>query len=151
MFAMWLVGGIVITGIMVILEKPRFNIAQRAFIFTPLLALLLFPLFVAAAVRFRRDAATHKRLMLLATILLLAAATRRALSFVGLDAGPYGTYFVTYLLFLLPLVIHDLTRLHRLHPATAWGGAILLLRHALHAGVAFTDQWQHLAARITPH
>jgi uncharacterized membrane protein len=150
MAGVWLVAGIVITGFMVVLGKPRFSIAERAFIFTPLLALILFPLFVAAAIRFRRDAGTHKRLMLLATIMLIAAGTRRALKLVGIELGPYETHFVTYALFLLPLVIYDVSKLHRLHPATAWGGAILLLRHALHAAVAYTDQWQHLAARMTP-
>jgi hypothetical protein len=145
-----LAAGIVITGFIVVLGKPRFNIASRAFIFTPLLALILFPLFVGVAIRFRRDAATHKRWMLLATILLMTAGTRRVLHLLGIEAGPYVAELVTYALLLLPLVIYDVTRLRRLHPATAWGGAILLLRHGLHAGVAFTDQWQELAARITP-
>jgi len=149
MAGMGLVVGIVITGFIVVLGKPRFNIASRAFIFTPLLALVLFPAFVGVAIRFRRNASVHKRWMLLATILLMSAGTRRVLHLLGVDTGPYVVEFVTYALLLLPLVVYDVTRLHRLHPATAWGGAILLLRHALHAGVAFTDQWQHLAATIT--
>jgi uncharacterized membrane protein len=141
----------VITGFMVVLGKPRFNIASRAFIFTPLLGLILFPLFVAAAIRLRRDAQAHKRLMLLATILLITAGTRRVLHLLGFEPGPYVAELVTYALLLLPLAIYDLTRLHRLHPVTAWGGAILLLRHALHAAVAYTDGWQHFAARVTAH
>lgn len=139
----------VITGFMVVLGKPRFNIASRAFIFTPLLALILFPLFVAAAIRFRHDASTHKRLMLLATILLMSAPVRRVLHLLGLDTNPYLVEVATYALLLLPLVIFDLQTQKRIHLATVWGGAILLLRHALHAGVAFTDEWQHLAARMT--
>jgi uncharacterized membrane protein len=145
-----LVVGIVITGYTVVLGKPRFNAFERAFIFTPMLTLILFPLFVFAAIRFRRDAGTHKRLMLLATIMLVTGATRRALHLLGFEVGLYETHFITYALFLLPLVIFDITRLHRLHPATAWGGAILLLRHALQSMVGYTDQWQHFAARITP-
>jgi len=140
----------VITGFMVVLGKPRPNIATRAFIFTPLLGLILFPLFVGAALRFRRNAAAHKRLMLLATILLISAGTRRVLHLLGVEAGPYVAEFVTYALLLLPLAVYDLVRFHRLHPVTAWGGAILLLRHVLHAAVAYTDGWQHFAARITP-
>jgi uncharacterized membrane protein len=148
-FGVALMVAMVITGFMIVLGKPRFNIASRAFIFTPLLGLILFPLFVGAAIRFRREASAHKRWMLLATILLMTAGTRRILHMLGVEAGPYVAEFVTYALLLLPLVIYDLVRLHRLHPVTAWGGAILLLRHALHAAVAFTDQWQHLAARMT--
>ena len=140
----------VITGFMVVLGKPRPNIATRAFIFTPLLGLMLFPLFVGAALHFRRNAAAHKRLMLLATILLITAGTRRVLHLLGAEAGPYVAEVVTYALLLLPLAVYDLVRFHRLHAVTAWGGAILLLRHVLHAAVAYTDGWQHFAARITP-
>ena len=118
MFGIALVAGIVISGFMVVLGKPRFNIASRAFIFTPLLALILFPLFVGAAIRFRRDASAHKRWMLLATILLMSAGTRRVLHLLGIEAGPYVAEFVTYALLLLPLVVYDVARLHRLHPAT---------------------------------
>src|SRR4051794_24249248 len=41
----------VVTGFMVVLQKPRPSEATRAFIFTPLLSLVLFPMFVAAAIR----------------------------------------------------------------------------------------------------
>jgi hypothetical protein len=140
----------VITGFMVVLGKPRPTIFSRAFIFTPLLGLILFPLFVGAAIRFRRNAAAHKRLMVLATILLMTAGVRRVLHLLGVEAGPYVAEFATYAVLLLPLAIYDLTRLHRLHTVTAWGGAILLLRHALHAAVAYTDVWQQFAARVTP-
>jgi uncharacterized membrane protein len=140
----------VITGFMVVLGKPRPTIFSRAFIFTPLLGLILFPLFVGAAIRFRRNPAAHKRLMLLATILLMTAGTRRVLHLLGVDAGPYVADFATYGLLLLPLAVYDLTRFHRLHAVTAGGGAILLVRHALHAAVAYTDVWQHFAARVTP-
>jgi uncharacterized membrane protein len=147
--AVALMAAMVITGFMVVLGKPRFNIAARAFIFTPLLNLVLFPLFVGAAIRFRRDAQAHKRLMLLATSLLMTAGTRRVLHLFGLEPGPYVAEFATYAVVLLPLVIYDVTRFHRLHAVTAWGGAILLLRHVLHAGVAYTDEWQQFAARVT--
>jgi len=150
MVGLFLVVGIVITGYIVLLGKPRFNAFERAFIFTPMLTLILFPLFVATAIRFRRDAGTHKRLMLLASIMLIAGAARRALHLIGIEVGLYETHFITYALFLIPLAIYDVTRLHRLHAATAWGGAILLLRHALQATVGYTDQWQHFAAQITP-
>ena len=87
--------------------------------------------------------------MLLATILLITAGTRRVFHLLGVEAGPYVAEFVTYALLLLPLAVYDLIRFHRLHAVTAWGGAILLLRHALHAAVAYTDTWQQFAARVT--
>jgi len=45
--AVGLVAVMVITGYMVIFGKPRPTAAARAFIFTPMLSLLLFPMFVA--------------------------------------------------------------------------------------------------------
>ena len=73
--------------------------------------MILFPLFVGVALRFRRNAAAHKRLMLLATIMLIGGVSRRALHLVGIEVGLYETHFITYALFLLPLVIYDVTRL----------------------------------------
>jgi hypothetical protein len=139
----------VVTGVFVIAGKPRPTAASRAFIFTPLITLVLFPLFIAVALRFRRDAATHKRLMLLATMMLLSAATLRVLMFFDINPLPYGHYVATYLLILVPLAIYDLARLGKLHAATAWGGAILIARHGLHELVAYSPQWQSVAAWLT--
>lgn len=139
----------VVTGYFVIVGKPRPTAGSRAFIFTPLVTLVLFPLFVAAALRFRRDPATHKRLMLLATLMLLGAAMTRILLFFDINPFPYLHYVVAYVLILVPLVIYDLVRLGKLHRATAWGGGILIARHALHELVAYTPQWQEAAAWLT--
>jgi hypothetical protein len=148
--AVGLVMLMVITGYMVILGKPRPTAAARAFIFTPMLSLLLFPLFVAAAIHFRRDPATHKRLMLLATMAIATAGIARLMVMLGLDATHYRAYAATYAVLLLPLIIFDLTRLGTLHRSTAWGSALLLVRHALHQVLANTDQWQRIAAWLTP-
>ncbi|MEP6919294.1 MAG: hypothetical protein ABJC89_26870 [Acidobacteriota bacterium] len=78
-----------------ILGKPRPTAAARAFIFTPMLSLLLFPLLVAAAIYFRRDSATHKRLMLLATMVIATAGISRLMVMLGLDATHYRGYAAT--------------------------------------------------------
>jgi len=141
----------VITGYMVIVGKPRPTPFTRAFIFTPMLSLLLFPVLFGLAIRFRRDPATHKRLMLLATIAIANAGVSRLLRMVGLEAVRYFQgYAVTYLLLLLPLIAFDLIRLRKLHPATVWGMVILIARHPLHAAIAHTDTWQRFAAWLTP-
>jgi hypothetical protein len=147
--ALALVVLMVVTGVMVVLQKPRPTEMARAFIFTPLLSLTLFPLFVAAAIHFRRDAATHKRLMLLATLLFMGAPMTRLMIMAGFKPGPYTHHLLSYLVLLVPLALYDLWRFRRLHPATMWGGAILLMRHPLHEIVAFTPAWQRLAAAIT--
>ena len=140
----------VITGYVVIFGKPRPTAFMRAFIFTPILSLVLFPVFVGIAIYFRRDPATHKRLMLLATILIANAGVARLLGMLGWSGGFYRPWIATYGLLLLPLVIYDLVRLKTLHRATLWGMLLLFARHPLHAAIAYTDSWQHLAARLTP-
>jgi uncharacterized membrane protein len=140
----------VVTGYMVIFGKPRPTVASRAFIFTPILSLVLFPLLFAAAIHFRRDAATHKRLMVLATIMIARAGFTRLMHMVGLETTNYRSDAGTYLLLLVPLLAYDLARLGKLHPATVWGTALLLARHPLHAAIAYSDWWKRLAAWLTP-
>lgn len=140
----------VVTGYIVIFSKPRPTPFMRAFIFTPILSLMLFPVFVGVAIHFRRDPATHKRLMLLATILIANAGISRLLGMLGMGGGFYGSWIATYGLLLLPLLVYDLTRLKTLHRATVCGMLLLFARHPLHAAIANTDHWQHLAARLTP-
>jgi len=48
------------------------------------------------------------------------------------------------------LISFDLARLGTLHRATIWGSALLLVRHVLHQAIANTDQWQRIAAWLTP-
>jgi uncharacterized membrane protein YozB (DUF420 family) len=149
--AIAVVAVMVITGYMVIFGKPRPTPFTRAFIFTPMLSLLLFPVLFGVAIHFRRDPATHKRVMLLATILIANAGVARLMRMVDLERVQYfQAYAVTYALLLLPLIAFDLAKLGKLHRATAWGAAVLIVRHPLHAAIAYTDQWQRIAAWLTP-
>jgi len=147
--AVVLVPLMVVTGALVIMGKARPTIEARAFIFTPLLSLVLFPAFVATAIRFRRDPATHKRLMILASVFVVGAGMTRILRFVGMAGHGFLFEYVTYGLILFPCAIYDLVYLRRLHPATIWGGAVIILRHPLHSVVAYTDVWQSIAAWLT--
>jgi hypothetical protein len=140
----------VITSLVVILGKPRPTEAARAFIFTPLLSLVMFSVMVAAALRKRRDGAAHKRLMLLATALFMGAPITRIMVMVDVTPGPYLHHVLTYVLVFVPLVVHDLWRLGRLHPATLWGGLFLFMRHPLQGPIANTETWQRFAAAVTP-
>jgi uncharacterized membrane protein len=139
----------VVTGIMVVIGKPRPTALGRAFIFTPLVSLVLFPILIGVALRYRRDAATHKRLMLLATALVIGAVMSRNLAFMGLKPFPHLYHLGVYAITLLPLALYDLVHLGRLHKATLWGGAVLIARHPLHIAVVFTPQWQSVAEWLT--
>lgn len=139
----------VITGFLVVLGKPRTTPTSQSFIFTPLLSLVMFPIFVAVAIRFRRDPATHKRLMWLTTLLFMGAPMTRLLLMLEIAPGRYLHHVLCYLLLLVPLLVNDLWRNRRLHPATLWGTVALLMRHPLHEWIAFTPEWRRFAALIT--
>ena len=82
--------------------------------------LLVFGLFVGAAIYFRRRSEFHKRLMLLATLNLLSAAINRIpLDFIA--SGGVLAVFGLLDLFILICVVYDTARHRRLHPAFGWG------------------------------
>jgi uncharacterized membrane protein YozB (DUF420 family) len=89
-------------------------------------ALLMFAGYLVAALLKRRNPAAHKRLMLLATISVLApAVSRMRLPFVPHNS--FGPNFAV-LAFLVPMVGYDLwSQRGRIHPALAWGGLVFIL------------------------
>jgi hypothetical protein len=151
----FIVAVMVITGYMVIFGKPRPTEAARAFIFTPMMDLVLFPLFVAAGIRFRREADKHKRLMYLATFFTIGAGMRRVLHLFGFDSGlipglPITLVFtVTFTVLLVPLLVYDVATLKRIHPVTLVGLAVIVARVPLHNAISHTDQWQRIAHWLT--
>ena len=87
--------------------------------------LLIFAGLVTAALVLRRRGAVHKRLMLFATVALLPPAFGR----ITLYFSPNGSEFTVLLLMdaaALVCVALDTLRQRRLHPACAWGAALVL-------------------------
>ena len=92
------------------------NVDQAlAFLTTPLFSMVVFATLVAAAIQLRRDAQTHKRLMLLATISILDAAIAR-LPFAFLRTSTW-----TFMAMTDVLVIAAILYKPRLAPASASG------------------------------
>ncbi len=90
---------------------------------------IAFATFVVVAITRRRHGATHKRLLLLASIAFLQPALARVAawsSFADLGVRPLTGGLVGSLLFLAPLVVHDMVTRGRLHSATLVGGAALI-------------------------
>jgi uncharacterized membrane protein YozB (DUF420 family) len=138
-----------IVGVAVSVETLRRNGGPpggdpRKFFAIPIGDITVFGLLVGAAVLRRQQSETHKRLMLLATISLLTAAVGRFLREVGMGGAPnlfYGTD-----IFVLALVIYDLVSRGRVHPATLWGGALVVgFKPLLFYAVAVTPPWLALA------
>ena len=121
----------------------RYDPEKFAFILQPMLIgfgqEVVFPVLVIWAVLARQQADWHKRLMTLATFVLMQAALDRMfwLPNEGLPMFWHAGLRL-YVLLLLPLFVFDLVRLKRLHPATLIGSALIV---AMHGVISF--YWNH--------
>jgi hypothetical protein len=100
------------------------GIPPLSWLAVPLLDLPVFASLIALALYKRRTPQTHKRLMLIAMIGLLAPS-------LGRMPWPPGTILPLVIIgglvaYLLPLAIWDVATRGRLHPATIGGGAFLI-------------------------
>ena len=113
-----------------------------AFLAIPMGDMVVFPIFVAAALWMRRKKESHKRLMLLAYISIIVAAVARLPGVLPL--GPLGFFGLAFV-FLLVAVFYDLISRRRVHPAYIWGGALLVASVPLRLMVSGTEAWQAMA------
>jgi len=109
------------------------------FLTIPLFSIALFGVLFTLAIVKRRDAQAHKRLMLLATVNLLSAAFARW-PFEFAKGGP-PVYFGLSDLFIVALVIWDLSTRRRLHPVTLWAGLATIVSQPLCLAVSGTGPW----------
>ena len=112
------------------------------FLAVPLGALVVFAILVGAGVYRRRRSETHKRLMLLATIVLLTPAIAR-MRFIA-EGGPLVAMGGTCL-FVVACLIYDRAAHGRVHPAFLWGGLFVMLSLPLRAAIGHTDAWVSFA------
>ncbi|HMF57971.1 MAG TPA: hypothetical protein VK619_16630 [Pyrinomonadaceae bacterium] len=126
---------------------PTGDTSPLAFLVIPLGDLLVFSILVGAGFYFRRRADVHKRLMLLATISILAAAIAR-LPFDLLKAGPPAFFGLTDL-FILACLLYDLIRRKRVHRATVLGGLLIIASQPLRLMIASTHAWIAFATWLT--
>lgn len=153
---------IVLTGIYVgINSHRRVHTAVTAdtladpyvFLVFPMTAVFLFATFATLGVLNRRRPEIHKRLMLLATANMIVPALARittqaeqAAGIVGVPGVVGGVLLLN--VFLAALVIHDLVTRGRLHPATLWGVALILLSEPLRFLIGFSSPWQAFARSL---
>jgi len=118
------------------------------FLVIPLGDILVFTILVSAGFYFRRQPDVHKRLMLLATISILAAAIARLPFAFILEWGPPAFLGLTDL-FIAACLIYDLISRGRVHRATALGGLLIIASQPLRLMIGGTDVWITFATWLT--
>jgi hypothetical protein len=127
--------------------SPIPGVPALAFLAIPLFDMIVFAILVSTALYFRRRLEAHKRLMTLAMISLLAAPIAR-IHFPLLPPGP-PTFFGLADLFILALLVYDLVTRRKIHPATIWGGLLVVASQPLRLIIAGTPAWLAFAGWLT--
>jgi hypothetical protein len=116
------------------------------FLAIPLFAIVEFAILFGAAIALRGNSQAHKRLILLATIVIQGAAIARLpLPFAGTPPG----FFAISDLFILACVIHDWRAHGRVHPVYAWAGSLVVITQPLQLAIMGTGAWLAFATWLT--
>lgn len=113
------------------------------FLAVPLFDIPVFAILIGVALWKRREAQTHKRLMLLTMVGMMGPAIGRLPIVTTLP--PPVVIFGLPDLFLLALVGWDLATRGRLHKATIWGGALLVGSQVFRTAIMMTPAWVAVA------
>ena len=122
------------------------GIDPLAFLAIPIFDMVLFTLFVTAALLRRRDFETHKRLMVMAYICIMVAAVARLPGVLAM--GPPGFFGLTFVFVVIAALYDWLTR-RRIHRAYLWGGAIFFVSQPLRMMISGTSTWHAIAEALT--
>jgi hypothetical protein len=131
-----------------VVEVPPGAPSPLVFLTIPLGDMLVFACLVGAGFYYRRRGDVHKRLMLLATIAILPAATARLPFAFIQQVGPLA-FFGLADLFIVPCVVYDLLTRGRVHRATAWGGLLIVASQPLRLLIGGTHAWLAFADWLT--
>ena len=128
-------------------SAPSPGVPPLSFLAIPLFDMLVFGILVGAALYFRRRLEAHKRLMTLGMIALTSAPIAR-LHFPVLPPGP-PTFFGLTDLFIVAMLVYDLATRRRVHPATIWGGLLIVASQPLRLMISGTPAWLAFAGWLT--
>lgn len=126
---------------------PVPGVPPLAFLAIPLFDMVVFAILVGTGLYFRRRLEAHKRLMTLATVALMSAPIAR-LPLGLLQAGPPAFFGLTDL-FILALLVYDVITRRRPHPATIWGGLLIVASQPLRLMISATPAWMGFASWMT--
>lgn len=113
----------------------------------PLIGILGFSILIYASWRARRRPDAHKRLILMATMVLVGAAFGR-FPWARIGYPPAAGAVTGVGVLLLMLVLFELITLRRLHRSTMWGAPVAFASMALSVPIGSTQLWHTLAARL---
>ena len=122
---------------------PGSGIAPATFYAVPFCEMMTFLVLFTAGFVMRRDAAAHKRLMLIATLELLGPAIGRW-PFAILHKVP-PLISLTILLFILFVAAFDWWTLRKLHRATLKGGSFVIVSQLLMFPIGQSALWHRFA------
>jgi len=118
------------------------------FLSIPLGDMLVFAILVGLGLLFRRRRDIHRRLMLLASVGILAAAIARIpIEFIA-TGGPLVFFGLTDLCVLI-CVVFDTVKNRRLHPAFGWGILFIVASQPLRLMLTDTAVWMQFATWLT--
>ena len=117
---------------------------SQAFYIVPMTDMVIFATLIFFAFRSRSNPATHKRLILIATIGLSIAAIAR---WPMVHRVPGRGALISYI-FLVMLVAYDLWSTRRVHRATLWAGAFLIFVQQIRPFIGHTAAWHSFAGWV---
>jgi hypothetical protein len=125
-------------------RAPIPGLDPRTFFAIPMRDIVVFAILITAAIALRKDAQAHKRLILVATICLLAAAIARFPIAAMMKIGPPMFYGLQDLLIVAGMA-YDRAFHGRVHRAYWWAGGLMLLSQVLFLAIAGTPPWHAFA------
>jgi len=142
--AMVVVGPMLAVNSLRLGHAPHGAPSPIAFFAIPMFAIASFAALVSLGIANRGRSDWHKRFMILSNVAILPAAVARIpLGFIE-NGGP-PVFFALCDVFLLAVVAYDVATLKRVHPATLWAAAILLIEQPLTLIVGGTSAWAAFA------
>lgn len=150
-----LAGLILVVGTLTAIASAKYGSASTptgfsplAFFAVPFFDMVLFAIFFGAAFYFRKQAANHKRLMLLTVLNFLPPAVARIpIGFVA-EGGPLVFFGVPDVL-AIAFVSGDSWQNWKLNWVFLAGAVLLIASHPLRIMVSMTDTWMRFAAWLT--
>ncbi|HTK27071.1 MAG TPA: hypothetical protein VL327_10975 [Pyrinomonadaceae bacterium] len=124
------------------------GIPRLSFLAVPLFDLVMFVILFSAAIYYRKQAANHKRLMILTALNFLPPALGRIHLSVFDALGPLAFFGIPAILAIM-LVIYDTRRNDRLNKVFLAGAMLLIASYPLRLAISGTDAWTAFAAWLT--